>query len=97
MSLNAKSAAPSSDATRASNKSPTNRPTRADIERFDNLPDSGLVSVTTVAAVTDLGRSTIWRKSRTDPRLKPIVLDPGVTRFLVKGVREYMRGTVAAG
>lgn len=69
---------------------------KTDVSHFDQLPDSALVPVTTVAAVTCEGVSTIWRKAQTDERLKPIRLGNRCTRFRVGGLRAYMRGEVAA-
>lgn len=67
------------------------RPTAA-LSRFDSLPDSAMVPVTTVAAISSEGVSTIWRKAKTNPDLKPVVLGPRCTRFKVGGVRKYLAG-----
>lgn len=68
---------------------------KPDVAHFDQLPDSALVPVTIVAAVTSEGVSTIWRKAQSDERLRPIRLGNRCTRFRVGGVRAYMRGGVA--
>ncbi len=66
------------------------------LSQFADLPDEALASIKTVAAITEEGVSTIWRKAKTDPNLKPIKLGNRCTRFRVGGVRAYMRGEVTA-
>ena len=69
---------------------------KPDITQFDQLSNSALVSIKTVAMMTGEGISTVWRKARTDTRLTPVRLGNRCTRYRVGGVRAYMRGEVTS-
>ncbi len=70
---------------------PPTKTRRPDVSHFDALPDSALVAISALAAVTGGGVSTAWRHVRTDPDFpKPIRLSAGCTRFRVGDIRAYL-------
>lgn len=75
------------------------QPSRASlIGDFDQLPDGALVDVTALAAYTEQGVSTVWRKVKTDPlHPQPIKLSHRCTRFRVGDIRAYLAAKAAGG
>ncbi len=63
---------------------------------FDDLPDSALIDVKTVAAVLGRSPSSIWRDARTGKLAAPLKTGPNSTRFRVGEIRAYLSGLQAA-
>ena len=69
----------------------TSSRTPPDVSHFDQLPDTALVPIKTLAVVMGKGVSTAWRNTQNDldfPR--PIRMSAGCTRFKVGDIRAYM-------
>lgn len=62
---------------------------------FDQLPDSAVVSMDTLCAVLGIGRSSGWRRTKTEPGFpKPIRLGHRCTRFRVGDIRALMNAGI---
>ncbi|MDZ4290733.1 MAG: hypothetical protein U1C47_02285 [Hydrogenophaga sp.] len=69
---------------------------KAQISRFEDLPDEARVSPKTVSVLMDVHLNTVWRRARMDPTFpKPIKLGNRCTRFLVRDVRAFLKGAPA--
>lgn len=66
------------------------------IKGFDQLPDEAMTSVKVIAALTENGVSTVWRRVALDPDFpKPIRLSARCTRFRVGDIRAYLKNREA--
>lgn len=67
-----------------------------DLSHISKLPDEALVSVQTLAALTNQGVSTVWRKFSTEPGYpEPIRLGKRCTRVRLGSIRSFIAGKVA--
>lgn len=60
------------------------------LANFDDMPDSALVNVKTVAAVLGRSPSSIWRDARTGKLAAPIKTGPACTRWNVGAIRRHL-------
>jgi len=66
---------------------------KPDVSHFDQLPDSAMVTIKTLCAVSDLAESTAWRRCKLEADFpKPIRLGAKCTRFNVGDVRRFLAG-----
>ena len=66
------------------------------IAGFDQMPDSALVDVETVAVVTGQSRNSVWRKSKAGTLPAPVKVGPKTTRWKVGAIRAYLASLTAA-
>lgn len=67
-----------------------------DLRHIGKLPDEALVPVPVLAALTQQGTSTAWRKLASDPDYpKPIRLGNRCTRVRLGDIRAYIAGRAA--
>lgn len=59
---------------------------------FDTLPDSALVSIKEIIALSRRSKTSIWRDVKAKRLAAPIKLGPRCTRFRVADVRTYLAG-----
>lgn len=65
---------------------------QVNIKGFDLLPDEAMTSVKVIAALTENGVSTVWRRAALDPDFpKPHRLSARCTRFRVGDIRAYLK------
>ena len=63
----------------------------ADLRHLDTLPDSALVSIPVLAALTQQGVSTVWRKLAIDPTYPPVIkLGARCTRIKLGDIRKLI-------
>lgn len=65
------------------------------IANFDNLPDSALLDVRTIAVLACRSRASIWRDVRDGRLAKPITIGTQARRWRVRDVRAYLKGDEA--
>lgn len=62
-----------------------------DLRHLDKLPDSALIPIPVLAALTQQGISTVWRKLAIDPTYPPVVrLGARCTRVKLGDVRRLL-------
>lgn len=67
-----------------------------DLRHLDKLPDSALVPIPVLAALTHQGISTAWRKLATDPTYPKVIrLGARCTRVRLGDVRALLAGGAA--
>ncbi len=67
-----------------------------DLSHISKLPDEALVSIQTLAALTEQGISTVWRKLSTDPDYPEVVhLGTRCTRVRLGEVRKLIANKMA--
>lgn len=64
------------------------------LEQFDNLPDSALVDVRTVAALKGVSVPTAWRWTRDGILPQPVRPTSGTTRWRVGDLRRHASSPV---
>ncbi|MDY0072390.1 MAG: transcriptional regulator [Thauera sp.] len=60
------------------------------VAAFDQLPDTALVNVQTVARLADVSPGSVWRHARAGLLAAPVKLGAGSTRWTVADVRRYL-------
>ncbi len=66
------------------------------LSKFDDLPDTALITVQVLAVLLAIGVSTAWRQAKLSAGFpSPIKLSAGCTRFLVGDVRRYIASKCA--
>ncbi|QCB46628.1 AlpA family phage regulatory protein [Hydrogenophaga sp. PAMC20947] len=69
---------------------------KTDPSNFDTLPNSALVNIKMLCAVSDIAESTAWRRCSLEPDFpQPIKLGPKCTRFKVADIRAFLQGVAA--
>lgn len=64
-----------------------------DVSKFDQLPDSALVSVKVFPEIAGIAVSTAWQRAKRDPSFpQPVKLGAKCTRFRVSEIRAFIRG-----
>ena len=63
-----------------------------DIVDLDSLPDSALISVRQLEALTQRSRVSLWRDVRDGRLPAPVKLGPNTIRWTVADVRQYLTG-----
>lgn len=59
---------------------------------FDQLPESALIDVKTVAAVLGRSKSSVWRDCRLQRLPRPVRSGPACTRWSVGAIRRHLAG-----
>lgn len=60
------------------------------LANFDQLPDSAMVDVKTVAAILGRSESSIWRDARNGKLPRPLKTGPACTRWNVGAIRRHL-------
>lgn len=60
------------------------------VANFDDLPDTAMVDVKTVASLLNRGKSTIWRDVQAGAFPAPVKLGPACTRWNVGAIRRHL-------
>jgi predicted DNA-binding transcriptional regulator AlpA len=69
----------------------------AAVRLFDELPNSALVSIKTIAALEECSLSTVWRRIRSGHLPKPTKLGARTIRINVGEYREFRSATPGRG